>query len=97
MGKYTTIKVSKKTLQRLHKLAGELAQKRGERTTLEDAIIQILNEHQKRGDENQKDLQKIKNDRDTVLNLLEQKIEGAGPEDFTEYNFEDIGGNSKSE
>lgn len=97
MGKFTTIKVSKKTLKKLHKLAGELAQKRGERVTLEEAIIEILIEHKNRKNSNKKDTQRIKKDRESLLSLLSTKVDGAGPEDFLEYDFKDIGGKSESE
>ena len=36
--KNTTIKVSKKTLEMLHRLAGELAKERSKRVTFEEAI-----------------------------------------------------------
>jgi len=97
MGKYTTIKVSKNTLKRLHELAGKLTQKKGKRVTLEEAIVQILNEHKRRERESGLDNLGVKRERETLLSLLETKVEGAGPEDFLEYNFEDMGGKSESE
>ncbi len=91
MGNYTTIKVSKKTLKKLHKLAGKLTQEKERRVTLEDAILYVLNEHKKRKDKEFDSLE-IQSDRETVLSLLQKKVEGAGPNDFKEYDYDDIGG-----
>jgi hypothetical protein len=87
MGKYTTIKVSKETLRRLHKLVGELTQQRGERVSLEDAIIKILNEHNREKEINGKREEEIEKDREQLISLLQKKVEGAGPEDYLEYDF----------
>lgn len=92
MKKNTTIKVSKKTLQKLHKLAGELAQEKGKRITLEDAILNILEEHNLEKHKSNQQENEIEKDRKLVISLLEKKVEGAGPEDFMEYDYEDIGG-----
>lgn len=88
MSKNTTIKVSKTTLKRLHKLAGEMATIMGKRVTLEDAINKLLEERKKTND---KYSTKIEDDREAFLAILDQKIAGGQPEDFKEYNFEDIG------
>jgi len=90
MSKSTTIKVSKKTLESLHKLAGEMATIMGKRVTLEDAINKLLEERNKTNDE---DSTTIEDDRNAFLALLDQKITGGQPEDFKEYNYEDIGNN----
>ncbi len=87
MSKNTTIKVSKKTLESLHKLAGEMATKLGKRVTLEDAINKLLEERNKKSNEESSN---IDDGREAFLALLEQKIKGGQPEDFKEYNFEDI-------
>jgi predicted transcriptional regulator len=88
MSKNTTIKVSKKTLEKLHKLAGEMAAIMGKRVTLEEAINKLLKENNKENDE---DLTTIEDDRKSFLAILDQKISGAQPEDFKEYNYEDLG------
>jgi hypothetical protein len=88
MSKNTTIKVSKKTLENLHKLAGEMATEMGRRITLEDAINKLLEE---RNNANNKESSNIDNDREAFLTILDQKIVGGQPEDFKEYNYEDIG------
>ncbi|MEE9379756.1 MAG: hypothetical protein V3V33_17150 [Candidatus Lokiarchaeia archaeon] len=90
MSKNTTIKVSKKTLGQLHKLAGEMATTMGKRVTLEDAINKLLEERNK---ENNEESSNIDDDREAFLALLDQKIAGGQPEDFKEYNYEDIGSN----
>jgi hypothetical protein len=43
------------------------------------------------------DNQRIKKDRESLLSLLSTKVDGAGPEDFLEYDFKDIGGKSERE
>ena len=88
MSKNTTIKVSKKTLEKLHKLAGEMATVMGKRVTLDEAINKLLEENKKINDE---DLANIEEDRKAFLAILDQKISSGQPEDFKEYDYEDIG------
>jgi len=90
MSKNTTIKVSKKTLENLHKLAGEIATTMGKRVTLEDAINKLLEERNKK---NSEESSNINDDREAFLALLNQKITGGQPEDFKEYNYDDVGSN----
>ena len=90
MSKNTTVKVSKKTLESLHKLAGEMATTMGKRVTLEDAINKLLEERNKK---NREESSNINDDREAFLALLDQKITGGQPEDFKEYNYEDVGSN----
>ncbi|MHA1328182.1 MAG: hypothetical protein ACTSRH_12825 [Promethearchaeota archaeon] len=87
MNKNTTIKVSKKTLERLHKLAGELASKSGKRISLEEAIKRLLEEREHHKIEKSS---KKENDIKIFLDFLNQKVTGAGPEDFKEYDYDDI-------
>ncbi|NVM36507.1 MAG: hypothetical protein HWN81_13000 [Candidatus Lokiarchaeota archaeon] len=87
MSKNTTIKVSKKTLEKLHKVAGELAAEMGKRVTLEEAINKLLEEKTKKNDES---ISNVEDDRKAFLALLDQKFTGGQPEDFKEYNYEDI-------
>jgi hypothetical protein len=89
MSKNTTMKLSKRTLKRLHKLAGEIAAEKGKRVTLEDALIELLEE---------KEAKKIsietsitKDDREAFKALLDLKFTGGCPEDYKEYNYEDVG------
>ena len=88
MSKNTTVKVSKKTLEKLHKLAGEMATVMGKRVTLEEAINKLLEDNNKINDV---DLAKIEDDRKAFLAILNQKISGGQPEDFKEYDYEDLG------
>jgi len=88
MSKNTTMKISKKTLKRLHKLAGEMAAEKGRRVTLEEALLALLEEKERKKNE-MKSHEDIK-DRKELISLLEMKIEGAGPEDFKEYDFNDL-------
>ncbi len=88
MSKNTTMKVSKETLEKLHKLAGEIAAEKGRRVTLEEALLELLEEKEKK--KNEMKSHKANEDRKELLSLLEMKIEGAGPEDFKEYDFNDI-------
>ncbi|TFF63831.1 MAG: hypothetical protein EU521_00095 [Promethearchaeota archaeon] len=90
MSKNTTMKISKKTLKKLHKLAGKMAAEKGRRVTLEEALLQLLEENEKiKSNLNES---KKKEDRKIFLNLLEQKFSGGEPEDYKEYDYEDITG-----
>ncbi len=90
MSKTTTIKVSKSTLERLHRLVGELAKQRGKRITLEEAIIHMLEKNELLDKKTEQ--AEIEKDRKSFLSLIEQKFFGAKPEDFKEYDYDDIGG-----
>ena len=90
--KSTTIKVSKKTAKRLHRIVGELTHDQGRRITLEDAIVYLL-ERQENSLSKIEDLEsKIEKDRKAILSLMEQKFYGIHPDDLKEYDYEDIGG-----
>ena len=90
MTEYSTIKVTKKTLQELHKFVGKLKQLKGERVSMEDAINYLLNEHKKYENRSPEFVEKLNKDREQFLKLLQQGIKGAGPEDYKEYGFEDV-------
>lgn len=92
MSKNTTIKISKKTLERLHRIVGELTYKKGQRVILEEAITFLL-ERYEQGSRNSLELiRDIEMDRKAFFSLLNQKYSGAGPEDYKEYDYEDISG-----
>jgi len=91
MSKNTTIKVTKNTLKRLHRLVGELTKQRGTRVTLEDAIILLLEKNESLEKKSSTFMSEIEKDRNSFLSLVEKKFIGAQPEDFKEYDFEDIG------
>jgi predicted transcriptional regulator len=88
MNKNTTIKVSKSTLEKLHKLAGVMASEKGKRVTLEEAINKLIEEKYNKKDEK---TNKFEEDRKNFLILIDQKISGGQPEDFKEYNYNDMG------
>jgi hypothetical protein len=91
MNDITTIKVSKSTLERLHRIVGELTKQKGKRITLEDAIVHLLekNELKEEGSSIKNDIEK---DRKAFIKLIEKGFFGGSPEDYKEYDFEDIGG-----
>ncbi|MHA1371574.1 MAG: hypothetical protein ACTSRA_17875 [Promethearchaeota archaeon] len=82
------MKVSKETLKRLHKVVGEITAEKGESVTLEDALVLLLDENEKR--KKKESFSKIEEDRRAFLSLLDQKFQDGGPEDYKEYNYEDI-------
>ncbi|MHA1273604.1 MAG: hypothetical protein ACTSQP_15620 [Promethearchaeota archaeon] len=58
--------------------------------TLEEAIIQLLEQKDKLSSNISREL-KIDEDRKAFIALLDEVFEGAGPEDFKEYDYKDIG------
>lgn len=92
MGKYITIKISKETLKRLQNLVGELTQQKGQSVSLEEAIIEILDEYNRDKEVFGKRAEDREKDRQQLLSLMQQRVEGAGPEDFLEYDYEDVSG-----
>ena len=89
MSKNTTMKLSKETLEKLHRLAGEIATKKGRRVTLEEALIQLMEENEK--NKAKQNSTKNLDDRKEFLTLLDQKFSGGRPEDYKEYNYDDVG------
>ena len=92
MSKNTTIKVTRNTLESLHRVVGELAKKWGKRVTLEDAIVHLLKKSESLEVKPSPFLSEVEKDRKNFLKILEQKFSGAQLEDFKEYNYNDIGG-----
>ena len=88
MSKNTTMKLSKDTLKKLHKFAGEIAAEKGKRVTLEEALLVLLKEKEMK--EKERKLHEANEDRKELLSLLDMEIEGAGPADFKEYDFNDL-------
>lgn len=91
MSKNTTIKVTRKTLESLHRVVGDLAKKQGKRVTLDDAIVYLLKKNKSLDENSSPFLSEIEKDRKNFLMILEQKFSGAQPEDFNEYDYNDIG------
>jgi len=92
VNKNTTIKVTRKTLESLHRVVGELAKKRGKRVTLEDAIVHLLKKNESLEVKSSHFLSEVEKDRKNFLMILERKFSGAQPQDFKEYDYNDIGG-----
>ncbi len=91
MSKNTTIKVTRKTLESLHRVVGDLAKKQGKRVTLDDAIVHLLKKDKSLDEKSSPFLSEIEKDRKNFLMILEQKFSGGQPEDFNEYDYNDIG------
>jgi hypothetical protein len=90
MNQITSIKVSHETLQRLHRVAGELKVKQGRKVSLEDAINFLWEQNEKNKSDLTRDDGSIKRDREKFLAILAQPIPGS-PEDYEAYDFDDIG------
>ena len=88
MGAFSTVKVSKKTLKKLHQLVGKLTIKYGRRVSLEEAIKYLF---EKDNIMKNQDNQSLKEDKIAFLDLLNTKFDGIAPEDYQEYDFEDNG------
>lgn len=84
----STMKVSRPTLKKLHRLAGHLAAERGRRVTLEDALIYLLRNEAKR------DQARAVRREEFLAFVRAHAAEAPGgidPEDSREYDFEDVG------
>jgi len=92
MSKNPIIKVTRKTLEILHRVVRELAKKRGKRVTLEDAIVHLLKKNESTEVKSSPFLSEVEKDRKNFLMILERKFSGAQPKDFKEYDYNDIGG-----
>ena len=90
MAAFSTVKVSKKTLKRLHQLVGKLTIKYGRRVSLEEAIKYLF---EKENIEKNQDNHTMKTNKDQIafLDLLNTKFDGITPEDYREYDFEELG------
>ena len=92
MSKNTKIKVTRKTLESLHRLIEELVKRRGKRVTLEDAIVHLLKKKESLEVKSSPFLSEIEKDRKNFLMIMERKFSGAQLEDFKEYDYNDISG-----
>lgn len=90
MEAFSTVKVSKKTLKKLHQLVGKLTMKYGRRVSLEEAIKYLFEKDNIMKNQDNQSLKK-KKDKIAFLDLLNTKFDGIAPEDYQEYDFEDIG------
>ncbi|TFG04179.1 MAG: hypothetical protein EU536_05065 [Promethearchaeota archaeon] len=90
MDRYSTIKVSKKNLSKLHRIAAKISLSKGERISLDDVISSLIEIAEKNSLATPEEAKVIENDRKKIIELLKIPMIGAGPEDYNEYNFEDI-------
>jgi hypothetical protein len=74
LNRNTTIKVTRKILESLHRLAGELAKKLGKRVTLEDAIVYLLKKNESIEVKSSSFLSEVEKDRKIFLMILERKF-----------------------
>ncbi len=88
MEKDTTIRVSRKNLERLRRIAALIGFDRGKKTNLNDALTDILDKFERESEKNPREKKKDQ-DRKKLLELLNQPIEGAGPEDYKELEYDD--------
>ncbi|MGQ4915872.1 MAG: hypothetical protein ACP6IU_14165 [Candidatus Asgardarchaeia archaeon] len=87
---YTTIKIRKETARRLAKLLRELISEYNRKLSYDDLINYLIDRAiVKKG--KQKDRQKELSDAaKRILKMMEMPVEGAGREDFIEYDYNDV-------
>ena len=90
MEPFSTVKVSKKTLKKLHQLVGELTIRYGRRVSLEEAIKYLFEKVNLMKNQDKRSI-KTKEENIAFLDLLNTKFDGIALEDYQEYNFEDNG------
>lgn len=84
----STIKVKKETLLKLTRLAGRLTEKTGKRMTYDDVIRFLISQFESK--ELGKDIE-VDETTQKLLSCIDKSFPGAGPEDFREYEYEDLG------
>ncbi|MHA1490602.1 MAG: hypothetical protein ACTSRI_13220 [Promethearchaeota archaeon] len=87
MEKNSTIRVSLTNLKILRRIAASITIEMNQKTSLNDALSFILTEYLKDFKEISTEDKKIQ-DRQKFISLLQQSIEGAGPEDYNELEFD---------
>ena len=87
MEKNSTIRVSLTNLKRLRRIAASITLEKDQKTSLNDALSIVLTEYQKDFKEISTE-DKKNQDRQKFLSLLQESIEGAGPEDYNEMEFD---------
>jgi len=86
--KSTTIRVSKKNLKKLRKISASIALNSGHIASLNDTITAVIEKYENEFIEFSLE-DKKKYDRQKFISLLDQPIEGAGPEDYRELEYDD--------
>jgi len=87
----TTIKVSRQTIERLHKVIGRLTISAGGRVTLNDAIDTLLDAHELSLEHSDDFETSLKKDREAFISILDDPFHGLEPGDLKEYDFDDVG------
>ena len=88
MEKDSTIRVSRKNLERLRSVANLIGLKNSQKTNLNDALTTLLDKFEHQSSEISIEGKK-KEDRKKFLLLLNQPIEGAGPDDYKELEYDE--------
>ena len=88
----TTVKIKKKTALRLTRFLGKLMNKYGKKLSYDDAISYLLEKEELSEKTHSKKQKELSEAAKRILEMIESPVPGAGPEDFTEYEFEDIEG-----
>jgi len=89
MDRFSTIKVSKKNLSKLHHIAAKISLSKGGKISLDEVISSLIEIAEKNSLETVEEAKEIEKDREKIIQLLKIPLIGAGPEDYKEYNFED--------
>jgi len=84
---YTTIRVKKRTLARLSGVVVELSARLRRRVTYDEAINYLINVHNSK-----KSAQVLDKATLRLIEMIKKSFPGAGPEDFREYDYDDLGG-----
>jgi len=88
MEKGSTLRVSRKNLERLRRIAALISFNNSQKTNLNDALTTLLDKFDRQSYDLSREETK-KEDRKKFLTLLDQPIEGAGPDDYKELEYDD--------
>ena len=88
----TTVKVSRKTIERMHQVLGSITEKERRHVTLEDVIVHLLDFHEASDEDFEKNRDKMQKDREAFLALLKTTFVGIEQADYKDFDFDDIGG-----
>ena len=87
MEKGSTLRVSRKNLERLRRIAALISFNNSQKTNLNDALTTLLDKFDRQSYDLSREETK-KEDRKKFLTLLDQPIEGAGPDDYKELEYD---------
>lgn len=89
---YTTIKIRKETARKLAKLLGELISKYERKLSYDDLINYLIDKAITKKVKSRNEQRTLSDAAKRILEMMEKPMEGAGPEDFVEYDYSDING-----